>query len=339
LDSLTQAVLGASIAGAIAPHGHRRRALAAGALLGTVPDLDVFIDFGGAVENFTYHRGFSHSLFVLLPFSLVLWLALRHWWAPVRESPMPWLAVIVLTLITHPLLDAHTAYGTQLFWPMSVTPAMWATLFIIDPLFTLPLLIATVLAVVWSSRAWTGTVLVTAIGLSTFYLGWSWVAQGIVKSHARQSLAAAGLSDPPIFLTPTPFNTLLWRVVVLTEDGFLEGFDSLVVAEPGLRLHAHASDVNALEAASDIEAVARLRWFADDFVKAQVVDDKLLVSDLRMGQDPTYVFTHVAAVRGNPHWQPTTTELLPVSFDDRALAETWRRIWTEQRIEETPEAK
>jgi inner membrane protein len=339
LDSLTQAVLGASIAGAIAPPGHRRRALAAGALLGTVPDLDVFIDFGGAVENFTYHRGFSHSLFVLLPFSMLLWLALRRWWAPVRESPGRWLAVIAVTLVTHPLLDAHTAYGTQLLWPMTVTPTSWATLFIIDPLYTLPLLVATVVAAAWSSRAWTGTVLVTAIGLSTLYLGWSWVAQGIVKAHAKESLAAAGLSDAPIFLTPTPFNTLLWRVVVLTDDGFLEGFDSLVVAEPELQFTEHESDNDSLEAASDIWAVARLRWFADDFVKADVINDRLLVSDLRMGQEPIYVFTHVVAMRGNPHWQPATTELLPVSFDDRALTETWRRIWTEQRTEETPEAK
>ena len=79
-----------------------------GAGLGTLPDLDVFIDFGGAVENFTYHRGFSHSLFVLAPFSVLLWLALRRWWAPVREAPYRWLAAISLALLTHPLLDAHT---------------------------------------------------------------------------------------------------------------------------------------------------------------------------------------------------------------------------------------
>jgi len=112
-----------------------------GAGLGTLPDLDVFIDFGGVVENFTYHRGFSHSLFVLAPFSVVLWLLLRRWSAPVRDKPLRWLAAISLALLTHPLLDAHTAYGTQLFWPLTVPPTSWATLFIIDPLYTLPLLV------------------------------------------------------------------------------------------------------------------------------------------------------------------------------------------------------
>ena len=154
MDSLTQAVLGAGIAGAIAPAGHRRKALLLGAALGTLPDLDVFIDYGGAVENFTMHRGFSHSIFVLLPFSLVLWWVLWKLWPPVREAPLRWLAVVSLALITHPLLDAHTAYGTQLLWPLDVPPTMWATLFIIDPLFTLPLLVATVLAAFIPNRSW-----------------------------------------------------------------------------------------------------------------------------------------------------------------------------------------
>ena len=118
MDSVSQAVLGASVAGVCAPSSHRGKAMLLGAGLGTLPDLDVFIDFGGAIENFTNHRGFSHSLFVLAPFSLLLWLSLRRWWAPVREAPYDWLGAISLALLTHPLLDAHTAYGTQLFWPL-----------------------------------------------------------------------------------------------------------------------------------------------------------------------------------------------------------------------------
>ena len=112
MDSLTQAVLSASIAGAVAPAGQRRKALLVGAALGTLPDLDVVIDYGDAVRNFTNHRSFSHSLIVLATFSVLLWLLLRRWWAPVREAPLRWLAVISLALLTHPLLDAHTAYGT-----------------------------------------------------------------------------------------------------------------------------------------------------------------------------------------------------------------------------------
>lgn len=298
-------------------------------MLGTLPDLDVFIDYGDAVRNFTYHRGFSHSLFVLAPFSVILWLLLRRWWAPVRESPLPWLAAISLALLTHPLLDAHTAYGTQLFWPLATPPTMWATMFIIDPAYTLPLLVGTVIAASRPLEKWSRTALQTGLALSTLYLGWSWVAQTTVARHVDDTLAKLQLRGAPVFITPSPLNTLLWRIVVLTEDGYLEGFDSLMLNDNEISFTAHESDGEALIEASDVWAVARLRWFSQDFLKSEVDADKLVVSDLRMGQEPFYVFTHVAAARGNPHWKAIPTELLPFSFANRSLTGTWSRIWAQ----------
>lgn len=327
MDSLTQLVLGASVAGLAAPPVCRRQALALGAALGTLPDLDVFIDFGGAVDNFTRHRSFSHSLFVLAPSALLLWLLLHRWWAPVRESPLRWLGVIALALLTHPLLDAHTAYGTQLFWPLSVPPVKWATIFIIDPLFTLPLFVAAAYALATPRGRHATAALAAALTFSSLYLGWSWVAQGIVSRHAEAALAEQGLAAAPRFVTPTPFNTLLWRVVVMTDAGYLEGFDSLVVDEGRMTFASYPSDTAALEAAAHIPAVRRLRWFAGDFVRAEVVAGELQLADLRMGQEPVYVFTHVVARRGNPRWHAVETELLPVDFRDRSLGEVWDRIW------------
>lgn len=337
MDSLTQALFGAGVAGAIAPPGHRRKALLLGAALGTLPDLDVIIDYGDAVSNFTKHRGFSHSLFVLPPVSVLLWLLLRRWWAPVRDEPLRWLAVVSLALITHPLLDAHTAYGTQIFWPMTSPPVSWATIFIIDPLFTLPLLLGCLYAAFLARRKSAGTVLKVCIALSAVYLAWTWLAQGIVEHDARKALAARNLDDAPMFVTPTPFNTLLWRVVVLTDGGYLEGFHSLLVDEETRTLHYYPSDVTALDTAEHIPAVPRLRWFARGFIKGEVVDGRLIVSDLRMGYEPTYVFSHAVAERGNPHWRAIPPVLLDVSFRDRslvetALRETWQRIWGDDEV-------
>ncbi len=325
MDSVTQAALGAAIGGAIAPAGQRRKALLVGAALGTLPDMDVLIDYGDAVANFTYHRGFSHSLLVLPPFALLLWLVLRRWWVPVREEPLRWLAIIALALITHPLLDAHTAYGTQLLWPFEVTPTMWATLFIIDPLYTLPLLVGVVVVAV--RPASTGTIRACLL-LSTLYLAWSWVAQATVARHVEEALAERGIPDAPAFIVPTPFNTLIWRVVVQTEGGYLEGFDSLLTDEDRLDFTVHSFDRGLLDEAGNVWAVARLRWFARDFVKATIENDRLLITDLRMGQEPIYVFTHVAAVRGNPHWETLPTELISPAIDERVLLDAWKRMWT-----------
>ena len=329
MDSLTQALLGASVAGVCTPAGHRRKAMLAGAMLGTLPDLDVLIDYNDAVRNFTYHRGFSHSLFVLAPFAVVLWLLLRRWWAPVREAPRRWLAAIMFALLTHPLLDAHTAYGTQLFWPLDVRPTMWSTLFIIDPAYTLPLLGASIAAAIGATKRWAGKALPIGIALSTIYLGWSWLGKIIVESDARAVLADMGLADAPVFSTPTPFNTVLWRVVVMTNEGFLQGYDSLLVDQRPIRFESYPSNNQLLQAASNVWAVQRLRWFASDFNKVDVRDNRLVITDLRMGGEPNYVFSHVVAEGGNPHWRAIPTEQLMGRFSRTDLDILRRKLWSD----------
>ena len=46
---------------------------------------------------------------------------------------------MLLVFGTHVLLDCFTVYGTQALWPLPLPPVGWATIFIIDPLYTLPL--------------------------------------------------------------------------------------------------------------------------------------------------------------------------------------------------------
>ena len=328
LDSVSQIVLGASVAAACTPAGHRRKALLVGAALGTLPDLDVFIDYGDPVSNFTYHRGFSHSLFVLLPFSLLLWLILRQWWAPVREAPKHWLAAIMLTLITHPLLDAHTVYGTQLLWPLTTPPVMWSTLFIIDPVYTVPLFVGVIAAAIFPKRQAASAMLSAGLIISTAYVGWSWLAKTLVERNAQAELAQVQLQDARRFSIPTPFNTLLWRVVVMTDEGYLEGFYSLIADTGPIRFTAYRSDHAALQASSDLPAVARLRWFSHDFIKTEIRNDMLILRDLRMGVEPKYFFGHIVARRGNPHWQSVPPQRVGVRVDADDLRKVWYRIWS-----------
>lgn len=328
MDSITQAVLGASVASVCVPAAQRRKAALIGAVLGTLPDLDVLIDYGDAVANFTNHRQFSHSLFVLVPCALFIWLPLRRWWGPVTVAPRRWLVAILLALVTHPLLDAHTAYGTQLWWPLSFSPTAWSTLFIIDPLFTIPLLIG-VLAVLRSPFGQkTQPILVAGILTSSLYLGWSWVGKTMTERNARLALAAAGIHNPALFSTPTPFNTILWRIVVLVEGGYLEGSDSLIRDEGPIRFKPHLSDVASLDAANDIPAVERLGWFSKNFLKATVEGSSLVLSDLRMGQEPHYVFSFVVAEAANPHWRAIETRRVLAQFGwEEVLRGVWSRIW------------
>jgi inner membrane protein len=330
VDSLTQIALGSCVAAACVPPAQRRKAALLGAALGTLPDLDVFVDYGDPVANFTMHRGFSHSLFVLAAIGLAIWAVLRACWRPVQEAPRRWFASIMLALLTHPLLDGHTAYGTQLFWPSTATPVSWATLFIIDPLYTLPLLAGMIAILVRPNSLAAGRWLMAGLILSTLYLGWSWTAKAIVTANARESLEPRGLRDARLFVTPTPLNTLLWRVVARTHGGHFEGSDSVVAGDGPIEFTFYPSDDTAFEAAADVPATMRLRWFADGFVSASMDGDTLVLSDLRMGQHPNYVFRHAVAQRGNPHWHPIEPQRLPATLRTRDLASIWRRIWSDK---------
>lgn len=344
MDSLTQIVLGGALAAAIAPPAHRRAALLAGAGLGTLPDLDaLWLGFTAAdpVAVMTEHRSFSHSLLVLPWVAAALWWLFRRFGhGRVAQAPARWFWAMQLALLTHPLLDAMTVYGTQLWWPLRPPPAMGSNIFIIDPLYTVWLLLGCLLAWAGRARPWAGRVLGLALLLSSGYLGWSLLAKAEVDRAAQQALAAMGLGDAPRFSVPMPFTTLLWRVVAMTPEGYVIG-DRSVVADRGMmQFSGHPSNVQALREAGDLPAVQRLRWFNRGFMRARARGDRLVLSDLRMGLEPDYTFNFVVAERAGGRWHAIVPEQLrsdygsPAARADmgRRLRAIWERIWHEPAI-------
>ncbi len=331
MDSLTQIVLGAGLAAAIAPPGHRRAALLAGAALGTLPDLDTLVVNAltdDPIYRMTWHRTASHSLFVLPFLATAIWAGFRSRGGRVAASPVRWFWAILLALITHPLLDAFTVYGTQLLWPLRPPPTMWSSVFIIDPMYTIWLLLACVAAWWLRARAVAQRLLVGALVLSTGYLAWSLVAKAMVGRDADRALAAMGLADAPRFSVPMPLNTLLWRVVAMTPDGYVEGFRSLAADRGPMRFTAYPSDVVAMRTTRDMPSVAELAWFNHGFMRVRDVDGALHMADLRMGNEPTYFFEFVVAQRDGAAWRAVPPRQVERQRDVGALWEsTWRRIW------------
>ena len=332
MDSLSQIVLGGAVAAAIAPAKHRRAALLAGAALGTLPDLDslpIALLTDDPVALMTLHRGASHSLLVLPFVGWLLWAILKRRGGRVAEAPARWFWAIQLALLTHPLLDAFTVYGTQLLWPLPAKPAMWSSLFIIDPLYTVWLLAAFLAAWLLREREGAQRALVAGLVLSSAYIGWSLAAKSLVEREAGRALAETGLQDAPRFSVPMPFNTLLWRVVAMTPEGYVEGVHSLVADNGPMEFEAYRSDTRALQDASGIAAVDRLAWFNHGFMRAAEVDGELVLSDLRMGSEPDYFF-NFAVARRDGGWQPIPPRQLRVQRDFEGVwSATWQRIWNE----------
>ncbi|MBK6923909.1 MAG: metal-dependent hydrolase [Thermomonas sp.] len=336
MDSLTQIVLGGAVAAAIAPAPHRRAALLAGAMLGTLPDLDALplaLLTDDPVARMTWHRSASHSLFVLPLLGWAIWALFRRSGGRVAESPLRWFWAIQLALVTHPLLDAFTVYGTQLWWPLPMRPVMWSSVFIIDPLYTIWLLAACIAAWWLRERIAAQRVLLAGLVLSSAYLAWSLLAKVAVDREAGRALAAIGLADAPRFSVPMPFNTVLWRVVAMTPQGFVEGERSLLADSGPMVFRGYRSNLEALRAAQGIAAVQRLDWFNHGFQKAQVRDGVLVLSDLRMGAEPDYTFNFAVAERDGNAWRAIPPEQLRWRWQaTRRLTAMWERIWTQPAL-------
>ncbi|HDZ56225.1 MAG TPA: metal-dependent hydrolase [Pseudomonas xinjiangensis] len=329
MDTITQAVLGASVQGAMLGRWQGRKALIYGAFLGTLPDMDVLVDFGDAVADMTYHRGFSHSLFVLGAVALAMTWLVRRRFPHADYSRNRLFASIGLVLLTHVLLDAFTTYGTQLFWPIASTPVAISSIFIIDPLYTVPLLVAVIGGLIMGMRHKGVCLQFVALALSSLYLGSTLISKQMAENRLDESLAAAGIEPQATFVAPTPFNTLLWRVVAIDGDDYYEGLVSWMDNEsPELeKLPRNASvAVQALENSAQHQ---RLRWFTDDMLRYDLIDNNWVVTDLRLGMPGYHPFRFALASRNgeNGEFKPVAdAEYWPVpAADTGRLADITRR--------------
>ncbi|MGH8464607.1 MAG: metal-dependent hydrolase, partial [Pseudomonas sp.] len=277
MDSLTQAVLGAALQGTVLGRIQGRRSLLYGAALATLPDLDVIIRYADPVSQMTYHRGFSHSIFVLTGLALLLaWLVnslgRRRWPEKGYTGPRLFLA-FWLVLVTHPLLDAFTVYGTQLFWPLHSIPESWAAVFSIDPIYTVPLLLAVIFATIQGLAGRAVPVLAAALLLSTAYLGFGLGGRIAAEHRFQAALDQQGIAVTQVRAIPMAFNSLVWRVLAKTADGhYYEGVSSAFDHAPPEMLRQSLN----LDAAKPLEGVSlheRLRWFTDDWLRYDVVGD------------------------------------------------------------------
>jgi inner membrane protein len=330
MDSLSQLALGAAVG--VAVMGRRTavwKAALWGGVAGTLPDLDVFIDHGDPIRNMVLHRAETHALFWLTLFSLpfaALVARLHGQWAIWRR----WWLALWLALVTHPLLDAMTVYGTQLALPFTNHPFAVGSVAIIDPLYTLPLLVGAGWAL--ASRGSAAGLRANALGLvlSTAYLGWGVVAQQHVDRIARASLQAQGIAAERVLVMPTTFNSLLWRVLAVDGAHHHEGFYSLLDAQPHVHFDRFDRGVELAEDLAGIEGVKRIAEFSKGFYKLQDDGGRIVISDLRMGQEPAYIFSFAVAQHHSRPVPLDKAEAVGRRPDiGRALAWLWRRMWGE----------
>jgi inner membrane protein len=311
MDSVTQLVFGSTIGHAIGGKVLGRKAIIWGAIVGTLPDLDVVLSpVLNEIEELILHRGHTHSIFwqALIAPVIALLIAsihrqLKHYWR--------WFFIVLLGFWTHSVVDWFTAYGTRLLIPFDSHPYSLGNLFIVDPFFTAPLLLAFVIGLFKPNKR---NLAIIALVLSSSYAIVAWQTQNYVLDKTKIALKAQGINTHKILVSPTPFNVVWWRIVAIGQKNWYEGTYSVwnfkqskFSKHNNIKFTKRSRNTHLLPLVKDSWSFEVLEEFSDGFYQLKQVNNdgeqQIHFSNLRMGFKQTYFFTYLIAEYWAGEWR------------------------------------
>lgn len=341
MDPLTQIALGSAIGTvSLGRKVGARKAAIVGGIIAELPDLDIFLPADSIIDAIVDHRGPSHSVIihlVVMPFFGELLRRLDR-----RLLGERWLCygVAFALLSSHALLDGFTTYGTKLLWPLFTEPISWSSIFIIDPLYTLPLLVALFVSLFSPARpgpsplgdharraaSW-------ALILSSAYMSWTLMARELAETKVLAALEAGGTAYQRLTMIPMPFNSLLWRGLAVDGERYINVYVSVLDDdETPAPLHEHPRHAELAGALTDRRPVEQIAWFSRGFYALERKGDDILLCDLRMGVEPNYFFTFRIATLNSAMVEMHPPVRVPRRNDWSQLAWLWRRIFYQSAI-------
>ena len=293
MDSITQAVLGAAVGEVVLGKHLGNRALVWGAVFGTLPDLDVlFSPFLDTAGKLIHHRGASHSLLVMIIASFVLARWLPRLWKreKVTKARAGWFVFLVWS--THVLIDCFTVYGTSVLWPFSDRRIAFNHIFIIDPFYTLPLIVS----VIWLAflrdkkrRPKRRRICYWGLGISSGYIALSLFAKWLASTGFDADLHRRGITYARRMEAPTPFNIILWRSVVDRGDELWVGYRTIFeFRDTPVRWTIYPRGRDAFTTVAATNEAKTIAWFSDGWWIARNNAQGVWLADLRFGETRTW---------------------------------------------------
>ena len=244
MDSLTQGLLGAATFAVVKNEDIGKKALIIGAVVGTVPDLDVLLaPMFNDVEFLTVHRSVSHSIFFAILMSLLLG-EVAHRIYKREQSRVKWIFAFFLALFTHSLLDWFTTYGTKLISPFDDHLFSLNSIHVFEPIYTLILLSGVVTHLISKRR---NNSLKTVLVVSSCYLMFGVISKNHAFYHFKSQLSLDSISYQEILVSPTPLNSFLWHGIVKAADGYYFGTYSIFDGKKKVDFQFVQSDNEILE--------------------------------------------------------------------------------------------
>jgi inner membrane protein len=289
MDPFSHGVLGATVATLSA---RQRAAFGAVALCGTVagmaPDLDVLIkETGNPMLGLAYHRHFTHALAFVPVGALVvagaLWLLFMRRWIGFGATYV----ACLLGMAAHGPLDAMTNYGTHLFWPFTDRRESWNIISIIDPIFTITLLVLLITTVIRKSRRY----VVAGIMFAALY----WSAGYYQREQATDEMVKMAVSRGHTIeryeVKPSFANILAWRThyqhqgrIYVDAVHTSPWHGHMVYDGSSVPLYTPPADLPPLQQ-RDLEYFT---FFSDGWVALSPTDNNL-ISDMRFAMLPNQI--------------------------------------------------
>lgn len=330
MDSLTQIILGAAVGEAALGKKAGNKAMLYGAIAGTIPDLDTLAGyFTDTISAIEIHRGFTHSILFSIVFGILFgWIiSKREWKLAISWKEWSWL--MFLGLFTHSLLDAHTSWGTQLFWPLEYRIA-YKNIFVIDPLYTISFLIFLILAL-RSKKGSKKRRIYNNLGLfvSSSYMLLTILLKGITYTAFTEALDEQKITYKQIETRPTALNSVLWTAHIEVEEAYLIGTYSLFDTQP-ITFKSYPKNHQLLGDLAQDKNIKRLIKITEGWYTVTKQEDHLFFNDLRFGilnsdkAVPQFAFSY-ELIRDNG---VIMAEEVPKSREDgkKLLKTLWFRI-------------
>lgn len=332
MDSLSQIVLGAAVGNQMLGKKIGNKAILYGAIIGTIPDLDVL--YGKFLDPLTatdIHRGFSHSILFFIFLSPILGLILQKLEHKHKVNFKEATLFSYLVLQTHALLDLFTTWGTQLFWPLETRFSL-QSIFVIDPLYTLPFLVFLILSMKKNKldskrQFWNRTGLI----VSTSYLFLTLFVQSIVMNKFEKQLEENAISYQEIVVKPSPFNIILWTTNVKVDNGYYIADYSFFDTKP-IQFQFIPTQTELINNIEDAAVIKQLKRISEGWFCITQKEEQLLFNDLRFGvmnadkNDMQFSFSY--------HITEENGEIKAVELPNKnrkeakkLLGKLWVRIW------------
>jgi len=277
MDSITQAVLGAAIGQSMLGNKIQKKGLILGAIIATIPDLDVILYlFYDSYEMLSIHRGISHSILFSFIGAFLITYLLSKWKLTKHISFLYLMLFSWLCLITHNLLDSFTAYGTQLFLPFNNNRVSFDSINVVDPLYTIPLIIGLILCIRKNKPK------LNHYGLlfSSLYLIFTLINKQHVESQFSSIFSSDKIEYNSLLTIPVGVANINWYGVSKSVDSIYMRKYSIFNTEYYETFSFPINEKYLNEV--DKEVAEKMRWFSKGFYTVEKVNDKIRIFNLQV---------------------------------------------------------